>query len=310
MLSSILISLLVLTQLIPITFLTKPLSNELDESNQINIGTTAQTQPLVYQPLAPQKITLSLGIEVSARSALVYDPDSQTVLFQKNINQLTSIASLTKLMTALVFLENNPGFDQEAELIEADQVPGGNLAVKNGEKITVGDIFHASLVGSANNATEALARLSGLPRDQFIELMNQRVADLGLSQTKFNDVTGLSSDNVSTAAELIRIVSYAFNNSFISQATSTPEYSFETRETKRTIKIENTNKLFDSFVRITGSKTGFTDDAGYCLAVKTDDGQGHNIIILVLGSANSEDRFQEAKGLISWAFENWHWPKD
>ncbi|MDD5567156.1 MAG: serine hydrolase [Patescibacteria group bacterium] len=307
MLSSLIIGIFFTSRLLQPDLLIGPLAAEVTTEHQVEIVPAISLKPEIYRSPAPAKISQSLGIETTAHSALVFDPASQSLLFQKNVEEVRPIASLTKLMTALVFLESNPNFGQEAELTAADQVEGGNLELKDGEHLIVGDLFHASLVGSANNATKALARLSGKSEESFIATMNQRAKDLGLSHTKFVDVTGLSSGNVSTALEIAQLANYAFNNSFISEATSLPEYLFEPIGSRRVVTITNTNKLFESFVRMTGSKTGFTNEAGNCLVVRTDDGQGHKVILVVLGSENSESRFQEIKGLITWTFENWRW---
>ncbi len=307
---SLIIGILVLSQLIPSAWIVNPLTYEISSDNQVSVVVEQRTSSLIYQSSAPQKITDSLGIETTAGSTVLYDPDSLTILFQKNPNEVRPIASITKLMTALVFLDHNPGFNSEAEIIEADQVPGGNLDLREGERLTVWDLFNASLVGSANNATEALARLSGLSREDFLSEMNQRAKDLGLTQTSFDDVTGLSTNNVSTAYEIARLASFAFNNSFIEEVSRQADYTFQTIGRQRKINIDNTNQLFDSFIKITGSKTGFTNEAGNCLVVRTDDGRGHQIVSVVLGASSAEDRFQETKGLLTWGFENWSWDND
>ncbi|MBU0707746.1 serine hydrolase [Patescibacteria group bacterium] len=296
-----------ISQLLPLDYLSHDLTYQLDASNQATITTTILDTGLIEQPPRPEKMSQSLGIETTAKSALVLDPDSHTILFQKDPVAIRPIASITKLMTALVFLENNPGWETEIEIIKADQASSGNVDLKVGDKVTVSDLFYSSLVGSANNATEALVRSTELSRDQFIEIMNQRAQAMGLDQTVFEDLTGLSANNLSSAKDIARLASFAFNNSDINGVTVFPEYEFKTINTKRSIKVTNTNKLFGSLMSINGAKTGFTNEAGYCMVLRSKGNGGHQVISVVLGSDSSDERFQEIKGLVSWAFENWSW---
>ncbi len=303
-------SLIILTQLLPIAFIKQPIGYLLTDNNRVIIDNIDSDKKIIYQSAPPVKHSQSLGILTSADSVLVLDSDSQTVLFQKNPRAILPIASITKLMTALVFLDYMIDFNKEVNLVEADQVAGGNVALDSDDIVTVRDLFNASLVGSANNATEALARLTGIVRDEFINKMNQRAKELGLNDTIFEDVTGLSPANVSTAYDIAKLSVFAFDNAYISEVTTQPAYEIVVINTKRRINIENTNKLYDTFLRLTGSKTGYTEEAGYCLTVSTDDSFNHRIIVVVLNSNSSEERFQETKGLISWAYDNWEWSDD
>ncbi|MFA5106842.1 MAG: serine hydrolase [Patescibacteria group bacterium] len=310
MLPSLLISAFIITQVVPPAFLIKPLTLDFANADQPTIAIAEEYPSHIYPGKKPQKISPSLGIDTTGASAVVFDPIGGQQLFRKNPNTVRSIASLTKLMTVLVFLDHNPGFGQEVEITEADQIAEGSIGLEVGDKVIVRDLFYASLVNSANNATQALARSTGMSREVFVAAMNQRAKDMGLSNTHFVDVTGLDPGNVSTASEVARMADFAFRNAEISQATTLPNHEFTTLNTNRTIRFNNTNKLLESFLHLSGGKTGYTEEAGYCLAIRTDDGQGHDIVVVDLGTAGPDERFQEVKGLISWTFENWRWPAD
>ncbi|MFH1173358.1 MAG: D-alanyl-D-alanine carboxypeptidase family protein [bacterium] len=249
----------------------------------------------------------SLGIKVTAPSAIVMDIKSGEILFEKDIHQPMPIASLTKLMSALVFLEGNPDFNQVFTIKAEDYRPGSTVAFYNGEEVTIRDLFYSALAGSANNAIVSLARSTGKSQEEFVNIMNRQAKILGLKNTAFVEPTGLDAGNVSTAYDVARLTAYALRDERIRQAVTTTDYSFRVINTGRRQQVRNTNRLLDSFLHITGGKTGFTDAADYCLASRVINDQGGEIMVAVLGSASEESRFQEVKGLAWWAFDNYKW---
>lgn len=264
-------------------------------------------------PRGPQKdeTSRSLGIETTAWAAIVIDKETGVALFKKNIESKFPIASLTKLMTALVFLDTNPDWSKEIKLKKEDEKEGGIFYARAGEEVTIKDLFNMMLVGSVNNAALALARSTGLNQEEFVEKMNQKAMILGLKDTFFADPAGLEPTNVSTAHDIALLVSSALENDKIREATVKKKYVFSPRNTKKTYYVKNTNKLLWSFLNeepyeIVGGKTGYLDEAKYCLAVEVKNGN-HQIIAVVLGSSTAEDRFQEVKGLTFWTFENYKW---
>ncbi|MFA6198521.1 MAG: serine hydrolase [Patescibacteria group bacterium] len=303
------ISLFIFTQILPSSFLDRPPQVGFDARGQGQITAVVQPTAIVYQAVPPVKTGNSLGIKTTASSAIVYEPASQTVLFAKNVDALRPIASLSKLMTALVFLEHNPGLEKEVEITADDIVPGGSDHLKADDRVTVENLFYTCLIGSDNVAASALARSTGLATIDFVAQMNDRASRMGFTQTHFEEVTGLNQANVSTAAEVARLLDYALNNSLIRQAVLLPEYTFMPIDTNKTRRVTNTDLLIDSFIQVDGGKTGYTNEAGYCFAARASDGNGHRIIAVVLGAANDSARFQEVKGLIAWTFSNWLWNK-
>ncbi|MDP3964414.1 MAG: serine hydrolase [bacterium] len=309
--SAALLTVLVFSQILPPMWWSGPVEVEFSKDNDVNFAEKASAGPgLIFQAAPPEKIGTSLGIETSAQSVLVWDPDSNTVLLRKNAAAIWPIASVTKLMTALVFLEHNPGFETEVTMEESDQVDGGNLDVSPGDRLSVRDLMAASLIASSNNAAEAMARSTGLAREEFIAEMNKLAETLGWSSMEFFDVTGLDPRNRASVMDIVRLAHHAFNNSEIQLLTTLPEYTVAVIEPQREIRVHNTNELLEDFVRIQGGKTGYIPEAGYNLVVRSDNGSGRRVIIAVFGSASSDDRFREMKGLISWTFENWRWPEE
>lgn len=255
----------------------------------------------------PQKKDLhNWGVKISAKSAAVLDIDSDTVLWQKNGDEQRSIASITKLMTMLVFLEHKPAWDTEITMEASDEVSGAIPNILRGETVTVNDLFHAALIASDNNAVNALVRSTGLEKDDFVNLMNKKAVDLGLHKTVFADVTGLTDDNRSTAKEVLQFAKIALANFDIVQAAEKKVYNF-TDQNNKNHKIISTNKLLDSYLNIVAGKTGFINAAGYCLVSEAKGEQGQKIIGVVLGSDTHDGRFVDLKILLGWTLENFSW---
>lgn len=264
------------------------------------------------------KSKTEVNIPLKSQAVLVMDVKSGLVMRESNAMEMVSIASLTKLATALVFLKHHPGWDKVITLRQ-DDVRNGNIAyIKVGEEVTVLDLFYASLVGSDNSATIALARSTGLSSEEFVAEMNLLARSLGLNETVFVEPTGLEVENRSTANELARLAYYAFTTPEIKRAAATPYYRLRTGNTNRQMGIANTNYLLSGVLRlndyesdnfeILGGKTGHLNEAGYHLATLVTDQEGHEILILVLGATDSLERFTEAKSLMRWVFDSYLWP--
>lgn len=235
---------------------------------------------------------------LSAQAALVVDGNSGNIFFQKNMGEVRSVASLTKLMTALVFLDHNPGWDKTIKLQKEDFVGGATLWAKEGSDFTIKDLFFTMLVGSKNNAAMALMRASGLSQEDFVKEMNQKAAGFGLTQTHFVEPTGLNEKNVSTAFEMAVIAERAFKIADVLKATTCHEYVARPKDDKLTYKIENTSiKVLNRDLDVMGTKTGWTEEAGYNLVTQATSG-GRDLIAIVMGakiSRNYEEVYQLLK---------------
>ena len=158
--------------------------------------------------------------QIGARAYVVMDRASGKILTMKQEHLVWPIASLTKLMTADIVLAKKISPKKMQSVLKADDVGGAKLFVRDGDKFTIDDLFYAMLVGSANNAANALARASGDSRESFVARMNARVKELGLKQTVFVDPSGIDPANVSTPIELAKIANVAFTNPQIKYTTT------------------------------------------------------------------------------------------
>lgn len=237
-------------------------------------------------------------IDIYSDIAVVYDTNKNKILFQKNAFKQTPIASLTKLMTALVFLEIEPDLAKLFDILPSENVGGSTLYLKGGEFVSLKDLFYSSIVGSANNATLALTRASGMPKNKFVEEMNRKAISFNLESTYFKDPTGLDSENVSSAYDIARLAKEAFKNEIIRTAASQNEYYLIVRNTGREHTIKNPNKLLDENAGIGASKTGFLYEAGYCIVAQSS--QKKNIIVVVLGSESKEANFADVRKLMNY----------
>jgi D-alanyl-D-alanine endopeptidase (penicillin-binding protein 7) len=218
------------------------------------------------------------------------------VLFSKNADASVPIASLTKLMTTQVFLEQKPDLDREVEITFADVFGGGHTQLRNHERVALGDLLHMSLMCSDNVATRVLAREAGLTPEDFLARMNRKAVELGLARTRFVEFTGLDERNVSTAADIARLLRAAAANPLIQEITTTRGYEFCSASSRRHA-INNTNRLLYGRYEILGGKTGFISESGYCLAtwVRT---QGRDMIAVVLGAPTNATRFADVVRLL------------
>jgi len=273
-------------------------------------------QAVAVQADAPTKIdSRTLGIEITAPYAVVLDAKTKAVLFEKNRNLQTPIASITKLVAAMVFLDNNPGWGTMVTVEPEDMRPGGQVYLLSGDTLRVQDVFSLSLISSSNEATITLARSTGLPLREFVNEMNAKVRGLGLESTYFVEPTGLEPANISTAYEIALLAEAAFAYDDIAQVSQQKFHSFRILNTGRNVFAASTDKLLDSFIndanenyRIVGAKTGYINESKYCFTTEIERG-GNAILITVMGSETAEDRWQEVKGLAEWAFSSYQWPE-
>lgn len=277
------------------------------------------TLPLVEQkieaPMPQLKKDLdSLGVAVTAESYIVVEPESGAVLYEKNANEPRAIASITKLMTVLTFLEYNPGWDKEIVMINDDFRAGAKPSLLLGDRVTVRDLFYATLVSSSNEAANALARSTGLPANDFIFQMNLHAKLLEMGDSKFVEPTGLSDSNQASAEDIVKLIRVAFSHSEVRKAGATKTYAVKVLNKNLVRNLESTDKILkedfglnDSSYKIEAGKTGFTNAAGYCFASQIKDGQNRRLLITVLGSSTTYNRFTDTKSLAYWVFNNYNW---
>ncbi len=259
----------------------------------------------------------SLGPELTAKSALTVNLENGEICFSKNSTKILPIASITKLMSALIFLENiTQGWDErilikKEDLIinsksDGDLEPAG-LNIKAGQSLELKDIFIAGLIKSANDAMKVLARLINLSSDKsFVDLMNEKAQFLGMNNTVFVEPTGLDVGNQSTAEDLVKLILETMKRDEIREALKIRTYDFSVFDAngqKNYQRVWNTDKLLGSFINLTGGKTGYLEESGYCFAGLSNY-KDKQLVVILLNAATDQDRFQEVKSLIWWSAEN------
>lgn len=269
----------------------------LDSNGKVLGIDTVFPSPVQAAPAVPEP-------HPASKAVVAINERTEEILYSKNYDTVLPIASLTKLMTAFVFLGTNTPMDQVVTYDSDDDADGSKLYVSPGETMTVKDLYYTMLVGSANNAANALARSTGLSREEFVRRMNDTAQQWGLTHTRFVDPTGLDPANVSTVYELALMARNSMKDFRILQGTTTWSYGFITINTGKLHVIKNTApEMQGSTLYITGMKTGYLDEAGYCFIFKArsnKDGTNHAITV-VLGAESKDQRIDDTNQLMAYA---------
>jgi D-alanyl-D-alanine endopeptidase (penicillin-binding protein 7) len=238
--------------------------------------------------------------DLRAEAAIIYNPVTGQVLWEQNSQEQRSIASITKVMTAAVFLENDPDLSRQVVIQRADVRRASTTYVRAGYKLTTNDLLHLLLIGSDNAAARALARVSPQGSEGFITRMNEKARELGLSNTKYADPSGLLAANVSSAYDMARLIAFVSGDARISDIMRKQEYSAAVG--RRSVTVRSTNQLVrQGDVDVLGGKTGFISKAGYCLATLLRLPQGGpQVAVVVLGAKSNAGRFWETRHLFNW----------
>ena len=248
--------------------------------------------------------------EITADSVLVYDASAKKVLYQKNIQKVRPIASLAKLMTAMVAIDNVSDLDREIIIDQKSLNQGygqvGHLEI--GEKISIRNLLYELLMVSSNDAAYLLAN-AVYQREyrSFTDLMNQKSRSLDLEKTKFTDPSGYTSSTVSTASESIKIFEKALQYPLIKRIVHTQKYSFATFSGHKKHNLYNSNHLFKKIPTMVGGKTGFTDEAGETFVFAFEEPHSQDIIYVSILGAKIGYRFKDALNLYHWLEEKYVW---
>ena len=246
-----------------------------------------------------------LGREVPApraAAAIILDPETNEVLFAENAQDLRSIASITKVMTALVFLESLADPFLPVKVERADVTRASTTYLRTGYSVTVDQLLHLLLIGSDNAAARVLARVSPYGSEGFIARMNEKARELGLQQTHYDDPSGLLSGNVSSAYDQARLIAYASADDRIGGLMRKSEFDFT--PAKHNVHVSSTNRLVRTGeIDVLGGKTGFISSSGYCLVTLVRVPQtGRQLAVVVLGARSNAARFAETKHLYNWIY--------
>ena len=234
---------------------------------------------------------------VSAKAALVYDLSEQKALFSKNPKERFPMASLTKIMTAIIALESPKEGDRYA-VTQADLVGENSMGLSGGEIFSLEELTYGLILTSGNDAAETLASNYPVGRDKFIEAMNNKAKSLGLESTHFTNPTGLEGDGqqYTTAYDLLVITKYAMRFPLFKTVVGTFDYHIPYSNNHKEFYLENETNLLTSYPGVIGVKDGYTPEAGLCLVTFLNY-KNHKIIGIILGSDN---RRQEMKDLLDY----------
>lgn len=230
----------------------------------------------------------AMAIEDTSKSSIVMDLNSGRILYSKNAVQQRLIASITKIMTAIVTIEN---IDVNKEIEVGNEILtmyGTNIYIEVGEKIKIIDLLYGLLLRSGNDASEALAIAVSGSEKKFVNLMNKKAKELGMKNTIFANPHGLdeNTQNYSTAADMALLSKYAYKNNLYKKITKTKKITVSTGE--KTYLWYNRNKLINNYEYCTGGKNGYTPKAGKTL-VTTASKNDLNLTIVTLNDPNEYD---------------------
>ncbi len=252
------------------------------------------------------RVTALSAEELPAPSAVLMEASTGKVLFEKNAHEQRPCASITKVMTLLLVMEAlDEGRIHLEDMVSvsehASSMGGSDIWLEPGETMSVDDLLKATVIVSANDAAVALAEYVSGSEEAFVQRMNERAAELGMTNTVFKNCNGLDEDGHVTTAYDIALMSRA-----LIQHEKIFDYTQVWMDELRGGKTQlvNTNKLLKSYSGITGLKTGTTGKAGSCMAA-TAERDGMSLVAVVLGCASTEDRFSSAASLLDAGFSGW-----
>jgi len=237
--------------------------------------------------------------DVRAAAAIIFNPQTNEVLWEENSHDTRPIASLTKLMTALTFIADEPDLDRKVAVTAADTRAASVTYLRAGELVSLRDVLHLTLIASDNAAARVLARTSEGGSVAFIRRMNVLGTQLGFTSAHFADPSGLDARNVASAYDISHLIAYASADEDLAPVMR--KTSYEVHTSRRAVTVRSTNRLLVQGMDVVGGKTGFISKAGYCLATLLQIPQGSQVAVVVLGAANSSLRFAEVRHLFNWA---------
>lgn len=243
-------------------------------------------------------------VKLKAKSAIIMEAESGQVYYGKSMNTQRANASTTKIMTALLALEEKKLNSTVKLTKEAVNTPYSHLGYGAvNDRVRMKDMLYMAMLPSDNGAATALAIHTGGSKKAFIKMMNQKAKELGCVDTSFKTPHGLDAKNhYSTAEDLALIARAAMDNETFREIVSTKSYKFRTKKKRHKYIVNSTNKLLGNVKGVCGVKTGYTDDAGYCF-VGAYQYKGKTYITVVLGSSGSEQRWDDTKQLIRYIKE-------
>ena len=263
-----------------------------------------------------QRTTQSLP-NVSSQNFIVIDDASGEILAAQHAEVEWPIASITKLMTVKTAFDHGIDPFVLGTIENEDNVGGARLWVDGGTTFTIRDLLYATLVGSANNAANAIARETGIMKSDFVGFMNQAAKKMNLSRTRFVDPTGIEVENISTAREVAYMAQEVFKNENVRKITGTARTHIEAQNNPDYVRdINSTNwLLYDSAyddVYVTAGKTGYLNESKWNLVVRMHpmgEDPDKSVLLVLMGAEGRRESFDDAHALAKWAWDSFDWSR-
>lgn len=239
---------------------------------------------LTFGAFTKQAVKKTYPLNLSSAHVMVVDAKTNQMLYTKNASIATPIASVTKLMTAMVVLDAKLPLNQKLSITkeDVDKLKNTHSRIPVGTKFTRQEMLHLALMSSENRSAAALSRNYPGGRSAFIKAMNKKAASLGMTNTRFHDSTGLSPSNVSSAKDLVKMVKAANNYPLIHQLTTTVQKNVQLPSQRAPLLFKNSNSLVRGGKwSIEISKTGFINEAGHCLVMMANIKNKPTVIVLL-----------------------------
>ncbi len=274
-----------------------PLPDLLTQAFPSVLGASESWRPVIQDT----NVQKTGNLKLTATSVVSYDLTTDTLLYSKNIRTRVPLASLTKIMTAIVALENQGINDEMRVSKSAAKVGENSMGLEQGEILKLEDLLYGLVLASGNDAAETIAENSKFGRDDFVYIMNKKAEDLGLYDTHFTNPSGLEGDGkqYSTAYDLLVMTRYGLQNPNFAKIVSTVNHEIPASEKHKAFYLYNETNLLTSYPGVKGVKTGYTYEAGLCLVSYLEQ-DGHHIIAILL---NAQNRRQEMKDLLDYSLK-------
>lgn len=271
--------------------------------------TTENYSDDILTSLAIESNTEPVGtkLDIKAKSVILIEATTGTVLYENNADEKLAIASITKVMSILLFMEaiDKGYFNLETKITASDHacsMGGSQIWLEPGETMTVDELLRATIIASANDTTVALAEAVSGSEEGFVELMNKRAKELNMTNTTFKNATGLDQEgHLSSARDVALVSKELLKHELVKKYSTVWMDALRNGESE----LVNTNKLVRYYDGCTGLKTGTTGKAGYCLSASAER-NGLSLIAVVLNGQTSNDRFNGARKLLDYGFSNYN----
>ena len=285
----------------------------------VDIATPVQGGDIIIAPpkITPPKLPLLQGElplqeNIAAKGIIVKDVETGMILYHKNEYTPHPIASITKLMSALVLLEHDIDWDSTA-VVPPDTIIDTHMYA--GDTYSLQELWTSMLVGSSNKAVISLIDATHWTREMFIARMNERANELGMGNTIFTDPTGLDEENKSTPADIVMLVEEALRYEKIREGLLTKEITLFSEERQKKHHIWSTNWLLlgwipHEFAVLYGGKTGYIGASGYNFTMQVADTKDHKVNVVVFGALSHEARFTIARDIATDVFAQYIWPDE